>query len=168
MARTHKHAAAARTQRKHVAGTHEVGGFAVGVYGNLNRPGAVVGADAGRHAGGGLDGNVKRGLELRRILLGHGREFQLADTVGRQREADQAAAVFGHEVDRFGSDLFGGDHQIALILAVFVVHENDHAPFPQVFQYLRNGIGHPLPPLGRLRRIRAAREIRGSVHCPRL
>ena len=47
-------------------------------------------------------------------LLGHG-------------ETDQPASMLGHEVDGLGRDLLGGHGQIAFVLAVFVVDDNDHA-----------------------------------------
>ena len=33
-----------------------------------------------------------------------------------------------HEVDRVGRRHLGGNHQIALILATLIVHEDEHAP----------------------------------------
>src|SRR5919108_309085 len=45
----------------------------------------------------------------------------------RHRHADQTAPVPGHEVDRFGRHLLGGNRQIALVLAVLVVDDDDHA-----------------------------------------
>ncbi len=47
-------------------------------------------------------------------LLGHG-------------EADQAASMLGHEVDGFGRDLLGGERDVAFVLAVLVVDDDDHA-----------------------------------------
>jgi hypothetical protein len=34
--------------------------------------------------------------------------------------------VGGHEVDRLGRDLVGGQHQIALVLAILVVDHDHH------------------------------------------
>ena len=48
-------------------------------------------------------------------------------------QADQAASVLGHEVDGFGSDLFRGEREIAFVLAIFVVHHDDHAPGADLF-----------------------------------
>ena len=45
-----------------------------------------------------------------------------------QRQADQAARVADHEIDRFRRDKFGGEYQVAFVLAVFLVHQHDHAP----------------------------------------
>ncbi len=44
-----------------------------------------------------------------------------------EREADEAAAVAGHEVDGLGSDVLGGQGEVALVLAVLVVDDDDHA-----------------------------------------
>ena len=56
---------------------------------------------------------LQRQLERVGLLLG-------------ERQADQAAAVLGHEVDGLGRDLLGGHGQVALVLAVLVVDEDDH------------------------------------------
>ena len=42
-------------------------------------------------------------------------------------EADEAAAVAGHEVDGLGRDVLGGQGEVALVLAVLVVDHDDHA-----------------------------------------
>jgi hypothetical protein len=47
-----------------------------------------------------------------------------------QRQADQASSLVSHEVDGFRSDPPRGHHQIAFILAVLVVHNDDHASCP--------------------------------------
>ncbi len=43
------------------------------------------------------------------------------------RQADQAASELGHEVDGFGRDFFGGEGEVAFVLAIFVVDHHDHA-----------------------------------------
>ncbi|MCY1240971.1 hypothetical protein D3C81_1348990 [compost metagenome] len=57
----------------------------------------------------------------------HGVQVELAAALGSERQADQAAAVLGHEVDRFRRDEIGSQHQVAFILAVFLVDKDDHA-----------------------------------------
>ena len=39
----------------------------------------------------------------------------------------EAARVGGHEVDRLGRDEVGGEHEVALVLAVLGVGQHDHA-----------------------------------------
>ena len=46
---------------------------------------------------------------------------------GRQM---RPAAVLGHEIDDVRGDLLGGDHEVALVLPVLVVHDDDHPPVP--------------------------------------
>src|SRR5262249_49934967 len=45
-----------------------------------------------------------------------------------QRQADQPARLFGHEVDRLRGHELGGHHQVALVLAVLAVADDDHPP----------------------------------------
>ena len=56
-----------------------------------------------------------------------------------EREADEAAAKFGHEVDGFGSDGVGGHGQIAFVFAVFVIDEDDHASLAHFFDRFFDG-----------------------------
>src|SRR5260221_11025477 len=43
------------------------------------------------------------------------------------RQANQAAAKLGHEVDGFGRDFLSGEGEVAFVFAVFVVDDDDHA-----------------------------------------
>src|SRR5262249_30049002 len=53
---------------------------------------------------------------------------ELADAVLGERDTDQPAAVGGHEVDGRRRHLLRGHDQIALVLPVLVVGEDDHPP----------------------------------------
>ena len=61
------------------------------------------------------------------IARGHRRQLQALAALFGQREADQAAPEAGHEVDRLGRHVIGREDQVALVLAVFLVDEDDHA-----------------------------------------
>ena len=52
----------------------------------------------------------------------------------RQRQADQAAAFAHHEVDVFGPHLLGGHDEIAFVLAILVVDDDDHAAGADLFE----------------------------------
>jgi hypothetical protein len=60
--------------------------------------------------------------------------------------------VLGHEVDGVGRGHLGGDHEVALVLAVLGVHQDDHAAVAQVlddFVYRREkalafGVDHSM------------------------
>src|SRR3546814_10656736 len=54
-------------------------------------------------------------------------DAERADAVLREREADQPAPVRRHEVDRVGGHHLRGDDEIALVLAILVVDEDEHA-----------------------------------------
>ena len=62
-----------------------------------------------------------------------------------QRQTDQPPAMLSHEVDDLWSYFFGGDGEIALILAVFVVDHHDHAAGTEFLECFRDrGEGHKL------------------------
>src|SRR5262249_49339969 len=66
-------------------------------------------------------------------------QMQLVASLFSHRQANQTARVTGHEVDDFRRDLFGRANQIAFVLAVLVVHDNDHSPFANVISSVWNG-----------------------------
>ena len=81
----------------------------------------------------------------------------VADVLFGERQADQAAAVLRHEVDGLGRDLLGRHAQVAFVLPVLVIHEDDHlagldvgdrvfdrANRPGPFGGLRNVVNMPL------------------------
>ena len=55
-----------------------------------------------------------------------------------EREADQAAPEFRHEIDGFGRDFLGRHGQVAFVFAVFVVDEDDHAALANFVESLVN------------------------------
>ena len=102
-------------------------GLRVAGHRGLHGAGAVGGRDAGGHALGGLDRHREGGAHLGAVARHHGRQVQALAAFAGQRQADQAAAEARHEVDGFGRDVVGGQHQVALVLAVFLVDQDDHA-----------------------------------------
>ena len=98
-----------------------------GIDGDRDGARAVGGADSGRDALARLDRDRERGLVAAAVGAGHRLEAELVGALLGQREADQAAAVAGHEVDRVGRRHLRRDDEVALILAVFVVDEDEHA-----------------------------------------
>ena len=56
----------------------------------------------------------------------HHRQLEPLDLLLGEREADEAPAVGRHEVDGVGRDELGGHRQVALVLAILVVDEDDH------------------------------------------
>ena len=70
---------------------------------------------------------------------GHGVEMQRIRPLRRDGKADQPAAEARHEIDRVRRRHLCGDHEIAFVLAVLGVHENEHAALPGVFEDLLGG-----------------------------
>ena len=88
--------------------------------------------DARRHPSAGLDGDREGGAEVGGVLVHHHRKLELIAPLLGQREADQAPALPGHEVDRLGRHLLRGHDEVPLVLAVLVVHDDDEAPLPEL------------------------------------
>ena len=126
-------------ERKDVARLDDVLGSALGIDGHLDGARPVGRGDAGADAFAGLDRLGEGGLEAGRVLGDHGAEVELVAPPWRQRQTDQAAAVGGHEVDRLGCDELGGHREVALVLAIFVVADHDHAPGADVGEGLLDG-----------------------------
>src|SRR5204863_5886509 len=101
---------------------------------HLDRVGAVVRRDPRRHALAGLDRHGEGRLEGRLVLRGHQVEAELVATLPRERQADQAARVGGHEVDRVRRGELGGERQVALVLAVLGVADHDHLAVADVLE----------------------------------
>ncbi len=122
-----EHAAVLGPQREHVAGDDDVARAGVGVDRDLDRVGAVVGGDAGADPAGGLDRDREGGLQRRLVLRRHQLQAELLAALRGQRQADQAARLLGHEVDRLRRGELRRHHQVALVLAVLAVADDDHA-----------------------------------------
>ena len=98
-----------------------------GIDGGADGVSAVGGRDAGGDAFAGLDGLGECGAEAGGVLLRHGEEAQVIGALLSEGEADEAAAIAGHEVDGFRGDVLGGQGEVALVFAVLVVDHDDHA-----------------------------------------
>ena len=79
-----------------------------------------------------VDGDRERRPLRVGVLLGHGRKIQLVRALTRERHADEAARVLGHEVDHLGRDSRGGADQVPFVLPILVVGDDDHLPVANV------------------------------------
>ena len=116
-------------------------GHGGGVDGDVNRGGAVAGGDAGGDAEAALrvDADREGGGQLLGVPLGHLGQAELVAALAGERQADQAPAVQGHEVDHLGRDQLGRADEIALVLAVLVVGDDDDLAVAQVVDRLLDG-----------------------------
>ena len=127
MAGADQHAARPRDQREDVAGRDDRVRALGGVDRDRDGARAVGGADAGGDPLARLDRDGEGGLVAAAVGAAHRLEPELVDPLLGQREADQAAAMLGHEVDRVGRRHLRRDDEVALILAVLVVDQDEHA-----------------------------------------
>lgn len=109
-----------------MTGAGEIVGASVWTHRQLDGDGAVTGTDAGGHAFLGVDGFREGGAEVGGVDLRHEGETEAVADVGLEGETDEAAAVDGHEVYGVRRNGIGGDGEVAFVLAVFVVDNDDH------------------------------------------
>jgi hypothetical protein len=125
MTRAHQHPALPRDQREDMAGTQEIGAadIAVGEVAHCQR--AVVGRNAGGGAVLEIDAH-REGGGVRRIIVGdHGREVKPPRILARHRRADDARSVADDEGHLLWRAMHRRDDQIAFVLAIVVVHDDD-------------------------------------------
>ena len=94
---------------------------------NGDRASAVGGADSRRNALLCLDRDREGGLVAASVVVDHRLQAERVRTFLGQRKADEAAPVPGHEIDRVRSRHLRRNDEIAFILAVVVVDENEHS-----------------------------------------
>ena len=128
VARAHEDAAIACGQRKDMAGRADRIGTVAGIDGDRNGPRAIVRANPGGDAFLRLDGDGEGGLERRFVACRHGAQAEFLHPLACEREADQPATVLRHERDLLRRRHLRGNDEVALIFAVFVVDEDEHAP----------------------------------------
>ena len=75
-----------------------------------------------------VDRHAERGVAPRGVVADLQRNLELVEPLGHHRQADQPAPVPRHEVDRVGRHPIGGHREIALVLAILVVDDDDHLP----------------------------------------
>lgn len=114
-------------QGEDVSGHDKVFGTAVLTDRGTDRCGSVSSGNAGGHAFTRLNGDSEVRAKLRGVVAGHHGQLQFVADIGRKGKADEAAAVVGHKVDDLGGYEFGGYGEVAFVLPVLVVHENDHS-----------------------------------------
>ena len=129
----HQHAAIPRPQSVNVPRPRQILRPRIRIRSRQNSGRPIRRANPRRRPALGVDGLAEWGAEGGRVA---GRNLPQVEGVAAllgEREADEAAAVLGHEVDGFGSDAVGGHRQVAFVFAVFVVDEDDHASLAHFF-----------------------------------
>ena len=132
-----QHAAGARLERKDVTRAHDVP--RLGILGDRRGDGAraVRRAYPRRDAFARFDGDRESRAERAGVVTNHEWQLEMIGTILGQREADQATALFGHKIDSFRSDFFSSQDQVAFVLTVLVIDEDDHLALLHVLENLR-------------------------------
>jgi len=130
---TNENATVTSAQREHVARPGKILGPGLGVDGGEDGDSAIGSADAGGDAELGIDGFTKGGAMDGSVDGGHQREIEFIAALLGEREANETAAELGHKVDGVRGDFFGGQGEIAFVLAIFIVDEDDHASLTNFF-----------------------------------
>ncbi len=117
MAGADQHAAWTGDDGEDVAGLDDVFGARIARYGDFDGAGPVLRRNAGGDAFGRFDRNGERGAVRAVVGARHRRQTDLLGAGLGDRQADQAARMRDHEVDRFGRDVFGRQDEVALIFA---------------------------------------------------
>ena len=133
-----EHSAFPRAERHYMSGPHEVCRLRVRLDGCEDGVRALRGRDAGRRPEPRVDLLEEGRAEARRVLRRLRPERKRVRLLAREREADEPPPVADHEVHRIGRDALGRDVEVALVLAVFVIDEDDHPALPDLVEYLRN------------------------------
>ena len=100
--------------------------------------GAVMDRNTGRHPILGLNRDRKGGGVLGAIVDSHWRQAQLARAIRRNRQTDQAARMFGHEIDLLRRRHLSRNDHIPLIFAVFGIDKDIGTPIAGVFDNVFN------------------------------
>ena len=130
-----QHAAGLGAQGKDMPRLHQVFRHRGRVRHDLNGARPIRGADAGGNPARRVHAHLEIGFERLAVLRHHPLDAQLLQPVGRGGHADQATAVLGHEIDCLGCGVFSGHDQIAFILAVGVIDDDDQLAFTQVLDH---------------------------------
>src|SRR4030095_5724055 len=108
-------------------GPTEIGRAGGGIDGRERRGCPIRSGDTGRHVRLAINRYTERGAERRRIRRNGQRDFELIQPCARHGQTDLSAPVLGHEVDRLWRHFRRRHRQIAFVLAIFIVDDDEHA-----------------------------------------
>ncbi len=131
-----EHTVVLGVERVDVAGAGEGLRRGAGVGQCLDGGGAVVGRNARGAAFNLVDGDGERRAEQRGVVLHLVGQVQLDAAADGERCAEHAACVFQHEVHHFRRDFLCGANQVAFILAVFIIDNDDELAVAEVLNGL--------------------------------
>src|SRR3989339_163251 len=126
LASSDEHAAVARAQRKGMARTHNISRAGLGIYKDFNCMRTVLCRYAGGYASTRINGNGESGPKGRLVIGCHHGQVEPVEQVSSHGRANEAPAVFCHEVYFCRGNGVSGTGKVALVFAVFVVSNDDN------------------------------------------
>jgi len=132
----HQHASIARSQRINMPGPGQIVRLGVGVGSRKNGGRPVPRAGARRRTALRVDRLAERSAECGGVARRNRLQVEFLAALFGEREADQAAPIFGHEIDGLRCDFFRRHGQIAFVFAVFIVNEDNHPPLADLLDRL--------------------------------
>lgn len=139
VAGTLQDAAAPRHQRANMSGTIEVARHRLRVGQLVYGHDPVLRAATRGGTFGGIDRDRKRRLHALAVFAHHQLKMKLAQTLLGHWHGDDAAGLAGHQGNMVCRDKLARDHEIAFVLAVFIIDKNDHLPSAQIPDHLLDG-----------------------------
>ena len=152
-------------KRRNVTRTAKVRRLGIRIGESLDRCGTVVGRNTRSAAFELIDHDGERSAEHGSVFGSLAREIQFAAARNRKRAAKHATPLVEHEVHLFGSNLFGGDNEIALIFTVFVINHDQELAVLEIFNGLFNRIKQGHVPLDSFQYICRAYRLPHSPRC---
>ncbi len=129
MAGTYEYAAILCAQREHMARFAQILDFCLGRNSRANGDGTIMRRNSCGDSFGRFDAHRKSRAKARRVLVHHGRESQLIGNAIAQRQAHHATGMANHECHVLFGNVLGGNHQVAFVLAIFIIHHNHKLSF---------------------------------------
>jgi hypothetical protein len=123
-----KDTAIARTERRYVSGAPKVGRNRLGIDSDTDRFGAVLSTDAGGDAEPlvSINADGERSPVFVGVVFGLLSELELVGAFTGERETNPSARLPDHEVDQLGRDELRRTNEIAFVLAILIVGDDDH------------------------------------------
>jgi hypothetical protein len=126
-----KYATRARAQWEYVSRPAKVRTDRIGVGQGIDGFGAILGGYSSTNSMAfKVYAHGKCGLVGVCIALNHGMQVELVAALVHEWNAYESSCVRGHKIYGFGAYSLCQGHEVALVFAVFVVHDNDHLAGP--------------------------------------
>ena len=137
VSRTAQDAPLNRTQGEYMARAAEIRGLCRRIEQHLDRVAPLVRRDARRRVVR-IDADSEGSLVVVRVVLHHLTDLKLVEAAADDRRADQTACMCRHEVHVLRRHLLCRDDEVALVLPILIVHDDEHLSVFDILDCLFN------------------------------